>query len=236
MKTVPFIVNFCYIFLLFTMAIALVLVFRKTIIASSAKRKYAPIIGLLVLWVVLTFLAVNGVFIDTIKNTPPAFMPAVLAANLFAVYFALFYKPLKELKPQQMKYVIGLQTFRLPLELIFVWLLALNLLPIQMTFEGSNFDVLVGFTAPIIAYFGYHKRVLPNWVLIAWNFVGLALLANIVTIAILSAPTNFQVFTNLPHNTIVLTAPYHFIPFFFVPLALFGHLYALSRLLGKRAA
>lgn len=233
MENAPAIVNFWYILLLITTTTAIIRVFRTTVKASTAKRKYVPIIGLLLLWTVLTLLTLQGVFLDTIKNTPPAFMPAVLAANLFAVYFALYYKPLQELNPQKMKFVVALQTFRLPLELIFVWLLTLNLLPIQMTFEGRNFDVLVGLTAPLIAYFGYHKNILPRWLLIGWNFIGLALLANIVIIAILSAPTNFQVFTNLPHNTLVLQAPYHFIPFFLVPLALFGHLYALKRLFAK---
>lgn len=233
MENAPAIVNFWYILLLITTTTAIIRVFRTTVKASTAKRKYVPIIGLLLLWTVLTLLTLQGVFLDTIKNTPPAFMPAVLAANLFAVYFALYYKPLQELNPKQMKFVVAIQTFRLPLELIFAWLLALNLLPIQMTFEGRNFDVLVGLTAPLIAYFGYHKNILPRWLLIGWNFIGLALLANIVIIAILSAPTNFQVFTNLPHNTLVLQAPYHFIPFFLVPLALFGHLYALKRLFAK---
>lgn len=234
MKTIPAIVNFWYILLLLIVVIVLIVVFRKAVSSSAAKRKYLPLIGLLVLWVVVTILSVKGAFLDTIKNTPPAFMPAVLATNLLAAYFALFYKPLQELKQGQMKFVVAIQTFRLPLELIFVWLLSLNLLPKQMTFEGLNFDVLVGLTAPIIAYFGYHKNILPRWALIGWNFIGLGLLANIVTIAILSAPTNFQVFTNLPHNTIVLQAPYHFIPFFLVPLALFGHLYALKRLFAKQ--
>ncbi len=234
MKTTPAIVNFWYIMLLVVVATAITLVFRKTVRASTAKHKYVPIIGLLLLWAALSLLTLQGVFLDTIKNTPPAFMPAVLVANIFAIYFALYYKPLQELNPKQMKFVVALQAFRLPLELIFVWLLALNLLPVQMTFEGRNFDVLIGLTAPLMAYFGYHKKVLPQWVLVGWNFIGLALLANIVIIAILSAPTNFQVYTNLPHNTIVLQVPYHFIPFFLVPLALFGHLYALKRLFAKQ--
>ncbi len=233
MKTVPLNVNFAYIALLVIMLATTVLVFRKTVSQSTAKRKYLPPLLLIVVWIVLSVLAAQGLFLDTIKNTPPAFVPAVLATNLFAIYFALFYKPLQEFPQEKMKFAVALQTFRLPLELIFVWLLSLNLLPIQMTFEGRNFDVLVGLTAPFIVYFGYHKQVLPKWSLILWNFAGLGLLANIVTVAILSAPTNFQVFTNLPHNTMVLQAPYHFIPFFFVPLALFGHLFALKRLLKK---
>lgn len=230
MNAVPLSVNAAYYTLLLLTFMALVFTFKNAVVNSQITRKYLPLTLLAGLWVVLTVLAVQGFFLDTIKNTPPGFLPAVLSANLFFVYLALAYKPIQEINPDRMKWVVAIQTFRLPLELIFVWLLALDLLPIQMTFEGRNFDVLVGLTAPFIAYFGYHKKILPKWSLILWNFAGLALLANIVTVAILSAPTNFQVFTNLPHNTMVLQAPYHFIPFFFVPLALFGHLFALKRL------
>ena len=234
MKTIPAIVNVSYILLLLLVVVAIVLVFRKTVKASAAKRKYLPIIGLLLLWAVITLLTQNGFFLNTIKNTPPPFMPAVLATNLFAAYFALFYKPLQEFSTKRMHWAVAIQTFRLPLELIFVWLLSLGFLPVQMTFEGLNYDVLVGLTAPLIAYFGYYKKLLPKWALIGWNFAGLALLANIVAVAMLSAPSNFQVFTNLPHNTMVFVAPYHFIPFFLVPLALFGHLFALKRLFTKK--
>jgi hypothetical protein len=233
MKTIPLSLNLAYYALLLLTFLAVVLVFRKPIANSSSKRKYLPLIFLAVLWVVLTVLATQGFFLETIKNTPAGFIPAVLSVNILFVSLALFYKPTQEIHTSNMKWVVAIQTFRLPLELIFAWALALNLLPIQMTFEGRNFDILVGLTAPFIAYFGYHKKVLPKWSLILWNFAGLGLLFNIVTIAILSAPTNFQVFTNEPHNTIVLQPPYHFIPFFFVPLALFGHLFALKRLFGK---
>lgn len=233
MENIPALLNFTYVALLVFTALAMVLVFRKTISQSAAKRKYLAPIFLLLLLCVFTALALNNVFLDTIKNVPPPFAPAVIATALFFSYFALFYKPLQEFADSNMKYAVAIQTFRLPLELIFVWLLAKDIMPVQMTFEGRNPDVLVGLTAPLIAYFGYHKNILPKWVLVAWNIGGLILLTNIVVIALLSAPTNFQVFTNLPHNTIVFKVPYHFIPFFLVPLALFGHLFALKRLFKK---
>lgn len=229
MDTMPTSLFATYLLLLFACAAALVLIFRKQVTNSAAKNKYLPLAILIVAWVVFSVLGIKGVFIDTIKNFPPAFMPAVLIMLLLAVYFAVYYPPIQELKAGSTTYVVAIQTFRLPLELIFVWLLRLDLLPIQMTIEGRNPDMLVGITAPLIAYFGYHKKILPKWVLIGWNMLGLVFLFNIVTVAILSAPTNFQVFTNLPHNTLVLLFPYMFIPFFLVPLALFGHIFALKR-------
>lgn len=233
MKAESFGITFAYTALLLITTLGVAFVFKSAVSQSTMRNKLFPIIFLILVWIVDSILSLKGVFFDTIKSTPPVFFPAVLATILLAVYFALRYEPLTHFKEENMKYAVALQTFRLPLELIFVWALHLGMIPQQMTFEGLNYDVLVGLTAPFIAYFGYHKRVLPKWALVAWNVGGLILLANIVTVAILSAPTNFQVFTNEPHNTIVLEFPYIFIPFFLVPLALFGHLFALRKLLAK---
>ncbi|MGH6629559.1 MAG: hypothetical protein ACREB3_07485, partial [Burkholderiales bacterium] len=48
----------------------------------------------------------------------------------------------------------------------------------------------------------------PRWAVWAFNLIGLALLINIVTIAILSAPTPLRQFWNEPANTFVAYAPY----------------------------
>jgi len=233
MGHIPNLLTFSFVTLIIAVAFAFLLVFRKTIVLSTQKRKYLPLILLVLILTIVTILSANGIFLATLKNTPPPFFPMVFSIVALTTYFAFFYKPLQNFEESKMKFVVAIQTFRFPLEVIFVWLLANNLMPIQMTFEGRNFDVLVGITAPFIAYFGYHKKVLPKWLLVAWNIGGIVLLVNIVTIAILSMPTSFQVFTNLPHNTIVFYAPFNFIPFFFVPLALFGHLFALKRLFKK---
>lgn len=230
MKPIPTPVLITFLTLVLATAMAVVAVFRKPIRNYPGKGKYVPLLVLAGLLLAFSILALNNVFIDTIKNTPPAFMPAVGSLAVLMIYFSLFYKPLQNLPADRMKYAVALQTFRLPLELMFIWFMSLNLMPVQMTFEGRNPDILIGITAPLVAYFGYHKKILPRWSLILWNFAGLVTLFNIVTIAILSAPTNFQVFTNEPHNTLVMYFPYVFIPFFLVPLALFGHLYYLKRL------
>ncbi|MDL5051220.1 hypothetical protein QQ054_35040 [Oscillatoria amoena NRMC-F 0135] len=233
MNTESFGITFALTALLLITALGVAFVFKSAVSQSTMRNKLFPIIFLILVWIVDSILSLKGVFLDTIKSTPPVFFPAVIVMLSLAVYFALKYEPLTLFKKENLKYAVALQTFRFPLELIFVWAFHLGLMPKQMTFEGLNFEVLVGLTAPLVAYFGYHKQVLPKWVLVGWNFAGLLLLANIVTVAILSAPTNFQVFTNEPHNTIVFKFPYIFIPFFLVPLALFGHLFALRKLLAK---
>lgn len=133
------------------------------------------------------------------------------------------------LKHVPIRVLTSLQVFRVFVE-ILLWMLFLqNLLPEQMTFEGRNFDILAGVTAPLVAYFLSENKKL----MIVWNLLSLALLINIVTIAILSMPSPFRVFFNEPGNTIVTTFPFIFLPTFLVPLAYALHFLSLRKLLMK---
>lgn len=111
--------------------------------------------------------------------------------------------------------IIHLQVFRVFVEVLLWALFAQNVLPEQMTFEGRNFDIISGLTAPLAAIFLVRSRV----GLIIWNLLCLGLLINIVTVAILSMPVPFRVFENEPANTIVFAFPYILLPGMLVPLA-----------------
>jgi hypothetical protein len=99
-----------------------------------------------------------------------------------------------------------------------------------MTFEGRNFDVFSGITAPFIAYFGFRKKTLNRKIILAWNFICLALLVNIVVNAFLSAPTPVQQFAFDQPNIAILYFPFSWLPTFIVPVILFGHLVSIRRL------
>ena len=62
------------------------------------------------------------------------------------------------------------------------------------------------------------------WLAITWNIIGLALLLNIVTVAILSTPAPIRYFMNDPANRLPSMFPYVWLPTFLVQAALFGHL------------
>jgi len=109
-----------------------------------------------------------------------------------------------------------------------------ELLPIQMTFEGRNFDILAGITGPIVAYLAYSKKVLSRSVVIAWNILCLGLLINIVVTALLSIPSPFRYFMNEPANTIVAEFPIIWLPGFLVPLAYGLHFLSLRKLINEK--
>ncbi len=99
-----------------------------------------------------------------------------------------------------------------------------------MTFKGYNGDLFSGLTAPLIAYWGFYKKLLPRWVLITWNLVCLLLLVNVVTNAVLSFPGPLQQINFDRPNIAVMEFPFILLPGFIVPLVFFCHLVALLQL------
>jgi hypothetical protein len=121
------------------------------------------------------------------------------------------------------RWLIGFQAFRLPLEFLLHRLYQEGVTPVQMTYAGRNYDIITGILAlAILAWPTKHEP--PRWAIWAFNLIGLGLLINIVTIAILSAPTPLRRFWNEPANTFVAYLPFVWLPGFLVQAAWFGHL------------
>ncbi|MEO7769032.1 MAG: hypothetical protein ABIS01_16495, partial [Ferruginibacter sp.] len=123
-----------------------------------------------------------------------------------------------------------LQTVRIPVELTLYWLYLHKAVPGILTFEGRNFDVLSGLSAPFIYYFGFIKKSIgKNW-LIAWNIVCLLLLINVVVNSILSLPTPFQKFAFDQPNIAIGYFPFMLLPSFLVPMVVLSHIASLRQL------
>ncbi len=118
-----------------------------------------------------------------------------------------------------------MQVFRIAVEILLWALFVQHLLPIQMTFEGRNFDIVSGVLGGIVGFFFHKNRQL----IFIYNLIGLVLLVNIVGTALLSMPTPFRVFMEEPANTIVLKFPFIFLPAFLVPLAYGLHFLSLRK-------
>jgi hypothetical protein len=205
----------------------------KTSLSPEAQRKFKNnVLISLIGWAMVVSVASLTGFAGNFKIFPLNIAPLLFVPLISVIWFT-FSNTLKELvkhiEPHQ---IIRLQVFRVFVELLLWALFIQNLLPIQMSFEGRNFDILAGLTAPVVAYLALHKKVSKR-LLIGWNLVCLGLLINIVTIAILSMPTPFRYFMNEPSNTVVTLFPFIFLPTFLVPLAYMLHFFSLRQLTMK---
>ncbi|GAA4048279.1 hypothetical protein GCM10022409_38370 [Hymenobacter glaciei] len=123
-----------------------------------------------------------------------------------------------------------LHVVRIPVELVLFGLYLHHAVPQLMTFEGRNWDVLAGITAPLVYFLAFRQRWLGRRGLLLWNVLGLASLLNIVMNAVLSAPTPVQQFGFEQPNVAVLHFPFVWLPGVVVPLVLLAHLTAIRRL------
>jgi len=197
------------------------------------KRIFSRTMIALVGWVIFVSAWSLSGMMQNFSRFPMNMVP-VLAIPLIAILVVTFSKTTKEIlthvEPQA---IIRLQSFRIFVELV-IWLLFIEqMLPVQMTFEGRNLDILSGITAVIVAWLAANQKI-NKTVLVIWNIACLGLLINIVTIAILSMPVPFRYFFNEPVNTAVAKFPYAFLPAFLVPLAYMLHFLSLRQLAVKK--
>ena len=188
---------------------------------------------LLVAWLLaLGVLAAAGVFLRN-GRVPPYFVSVGLLPSAVGVAFVCSPAGTALLERTPAVWLVGLQSFRVIVEL-GLWALATQhrLSPL-LTFEGRNFDILVGLTALPLAWLCFMRGARRRFIAGVWNVAGIAILANIVIHALLSAPTPFQVLRTEPPTTIIATLPYIWLPGFLVPLALSLHVASL-RTLGVR--
>jgi hypothetical protein len=168
-------------------------------------------------------------YLNFFKNTsalPPRFLVAVLP-NVFFIWVIV-----KKIKLNQLNIITltSLQIIRIPIELfLYAWYLD-KTVPISMTFKGLNFDILMGISALFLTIYLLITKKTPKKLLLGWNVIGLLFIINIVTIAILSAPTPFQQFAFHQPNVAILSFPNTLLPAFLVPVAVLSHVLSIKKL------
>ena len=186
-----------------------------------------------ILWLVLQAIISLTGFYTVTNGTPPRFALLTMPPVFFIIILFLTKVGRRAIDGFNAKTLTLLQIVRIPVEITLYWLCMRKAVPVIMTFEGRNFDILCGLTAPLIYYFGYVKNSLSRNVLIGWNAVCLLLLTNIVVTAVLSAPLPFQRFGFDQPNIALFYFPFVWLPCFIAPVALFSHLVVLRKLIRK---
>lgn len=207
----------------------------KSKIETSKKNRIKLVVfGSFILWALFVSIwSVSGKMED-FKMFPLNMAPVLIVPMIGILYFTFAKSTQPIIANLSQTNIIALQSFRVAVEILLWRLFVLNEMPVQMSFEGKNWDVLSGLTAILVAFLVSKNKVRKN-ILVIWNLLGLALLINIVTIAILSMPTSFRLFMNEPANTIVTQFPISLLPGFLVPLAYGLHFLSLRNLAISKA-
>jgi hypothetical protein len=174
-------------------------------------------------WLGITFtLAKNGRLV--FDSIPPTMLVMMVLTFILTIRVARSPVGKRIATGIPLAVLVAVQGFRLPLELMMHQAYEDGLMPVQMSYSGYNFDIVTGTLALAVAAVLLTRPVLGVKLARAWNWLGLALLANVVIIAILSAPLPFRKFMNEPANVWILDSPFVWLPTMMVPMALLGHL------------
>jgi hypothetical protein len=182
-------------------------------------------------WMGVTWAAAETGHLSRLDLTPPPFLglPVALVILSLVVAFSRFGTRLIDGLP--LAWLIGVQVFRFPLELMLHRAYSEGVMPLQMSYAGWNFDIVTGLTALPVAWAvsrGYAGRGL----VLAWNALGTVLLVNIVVIAVVSTPI-VGWFGPTLLNTFVMFPPFVWLPAVMVLTAAVGHLLVWRALLRK---
>ena len=181
-------------------------------------------------WLALTaLLAGAGVFAD-FSRMPPRLLLAIVVPLIVLVVLCRSDAVGRWLDEAPPGWLVYPQAFRIVMELILWQLFVAGVLPVIMTFEGRNVDIVVGLTAPLIGWLCFGRRLWSPRVALWWNVAGILILLNVVLHAQLSAPTPYRRIIADPPPTLIAHLPWIWLPAFLVPLAWGLHLLSIRQL------
>ncbi|HEY0250826.1 MAG TPA: hypothetical protein VGC41_04835 [Kofleriaceae bacterium] len=211
----------------FVLVVAATLWFAQRAVAQASSRARGPfLIGACAWLAILAALALRGFFQDPHgPRLAVAIGPPVVATILMLIVAKRFVAALP------LKTLTYLHLVRAGVEFCLFGLAMDKLIPDEMSFAGRNFDIIIGFTAPLFGNLAFLGPVPAKKPLIIWNLIALAMLMHIVVVAVLSAPGPLQHWNFDRPNLAILTWPFVWLPGFVVPVVLASHLVSLRRLI-----
>ncbi len=177
-------------------------------------------------------LAFKGFFQD-FDSTPPRLF--LFVGPTFIIIFILLLVPAsrRALKKMPVTTLTYIHIVRIPVELCLWWLFAAGLVAQEMTFEGANYDIIAGISAPFAGVFLVGKKSSNRMAAIAWHLICLGLVLNIVIRSVALSPYFYDGSGSELQNLAVFEFPFVWLPTFVVPAVIFCHLTALVILIKK---
>ncbi len=224
-----FVVLICIIIYVLNVALT-----KNNIDSNERRKTILTFVGVLSAWLGIQFLVLDSGFYlnDSLPPRLPLFM--ILPLFLFTGIFLYLKRNSEVLHSIPIHIPIAYQSFRTVIELLFWFTFAAGILPIQVTFEGANYDVLLGISAIFVAIYAYRKTASKKF-LILWNVIGIFVVgwAAFTFITSFYFPSIWDVSESIFLNGGFLKFPFVLLPLFFMPSAVFMHVLSIVQL--KRA-
>lgn len=163
------------------------------------------------------------------RQSPPLLVAAIICAAIATtvIYRRQYRKPIK------VQYLWAIHCLRIAVELILYKLYLAGKVPVFMTFEGWNYDIITGISAVFFLVYSLKKSRFNSNIIMLWNLAGIVLLSIVVITAILSAPLPIQQLAFEQPNIAVLEFPFCLLPVIVVPIVYLSHALLLRHTLQK---
>lgn len=197
-----------------TLWVSILIAFAFTFFATPLK---GPVVVLLGIWAAL---------IIGYTFTPVSLPFWLLLAGISILLVLSFFIPtikafLFSLEVEMLHY---LHLWRLPFAFVFLWLYQAGYSGLTSTFEGLNYDIVIGLTAPVIASLAFSQKMLNREILIGWNLLG------ILAWGIAAWLTGSELIGSVHLSQLFTALPYTFFWGFLMPVSLLSHFLALAHL------
>lgn len=199
------------------------------VLHSHLPRRAATLtVGALAAWLLYaSALAYNGLLLS--PAPPPRLLLLLVPLIVFILWMSRGRAPLALARNIPLRLLVGLQTFRIGVEIFLDGLWKAGTLPRGMTWSGHNFDIVTGITAAALWQF-WDRIPQVGKVARAWNILGLLLVAQVAMTGALSAPGPQQVLNKETPNLAVVSFPHVLVAALFVVSAVALHILALRKI------
>ncbi len=194
---------------------------------SSAENKVKlqrDFIVFALVWTAYTLaMSFSGVLNDT--SLPPRAPVFIIIPSFIIIFIVTGRKQFKQLIPKlSQPRLVYIQSFRIIVELLIYGAFVDGKFPQRVTFEGLNFDILMGIMA-IPAGYLIQMGVMKRKGILAWNILGLTVLT-LTGYAFISS-FYFSDFTIISGEIALTQTPYVLLPAILLPIAIFYHVVSI---------
>lgn len=170
--------------------------------------------------ILISVLAYFGVYQYKEGEVFSRFIFVLLPITLFIVYLV---KNKSFYKNRNLRWSTAVHIVRFPVELLLFQLAIRELLPMEMTYEGWNFDIIPGITSMLLLLWIKFGKINKK-VLLGWNILGLIFILFILTNGILSQELLFERFGYSVPNLAIPYFPFILLAGVIVPIVIYTHI------------
>jgi hypothetical protein len=217
-----------YILSLLAILMLVLLVKNKQKDPGKSITRYFAVMGIWIAYIIV--LSISGVLNDF--GLPPRVpLLIIIPSIIFSLYITgrTSFRDILQLTP--IHYPILMQSFRIFVELLIFTAWSEGYFPKRVTFEGLNYDILVGATAPVMGWL-LMKNILGLNAALIWNIAAMMILS-LTGYAFISAYF-FSEFAEAIDKTHFIKFPFILLPSVLLSIAIFLHIFSIRQILMKK--